>query len=100
MIIYVAHEYGGDKKNIELAAEKTRRLQLDDPDNTYICPLLIFAYLEYGEIGYDDEIEHCLEVLRKCDALLIASNVSRGIELEILEAKELNIAIYFDDDTK
>lgn len=93
MLIYVAHKYSGDEKNIERAKQITHDLQIADPENTYITPLLAFSHLKYNEQGYDDEIEHCMELLRMCDVLIVASEESKGIKLEILEAEEMGIEI-------
>ena len=57
MLIYVAHKFSGDKKNIERAKKITKGLQKRDLANCYICPLMAFSHLEYGEIGYEIELE-------------------------------------------
>lgn len=81
--IYVSHKFGGDTANIERAKKITHDLQVADLENCYICPLLAFSHLDYGEIGYDDEIELCLDLLSLCDALIVASDVSDGVQKEI-----------------
>jgi hypothetical protein len=55
MIFYVAHKHGGKEENIERAKQITRDLQVNDLQNAYICPLLLFSHLRYGEIVYDAE---------------------------------------------
>lgn len=97
MLCYVAHKYGGDPQNIEKAKNITHALQCLDPENTYITPLLAFSHMGYCECGYDEEMEHCLELLRMCDILIVASDLSKGVELEILEAQEMGMEIkYFE----
>lgn len=83
MIIYVAHRYGGDPKNIERAKKITHDLQVSDLENCYICPLTAFSHLEYGEIGFDEEMAICLDLLSVCDMLIVASEESRGVKMEI-----------------
>lgn len=83
MIIYVAHRYGGDPKNIERAKKITHDLQVSDLENCYICPLTAFSYIEYGEIGFDEEMAICLDLLSVCDMLIVASEESRGVKMEI-----------------
>lgn len=83
MLIYVAHEYGGKPENLKRAAKITHDLQVADLDNTYVCPLLLFSHLDYGEIGYDEEMELCLDVMSACDKLIVASNISEGVDREI-----------------
>lgn len=78
MLIYVAHEYGGDMDNVKKARRIVHDLQICDIQNLYICPLLALSHLEYGEVGFDEEIELCLDLLSVCDKLIIASQISDG----------------------
>ena len=94
MIYYVAHCFGGDKANIEKARKITHDLQVKDLANCYICPLLTFSHLEYGEIGYDDEMELCLDLLMCADRLIVASEISRGVQREIEFAKLVKMEIF------
>ena len=93
MLIYVAAKYGGDPANIERAKKITHDLQVKDIANCYICPLLTFSHLEYGEIGYDDEMELCLDVLQNCDKLIVASEISKGVQMEIDFAKLVKMEV-------
>ena len=86
-LYYIAHQYGGDKENIEKAKKITHDLQVKDLANCYVCPLLTFSHLDYGEIGYDDEMELCLDILQNCDKLIVASEISKGVQMEIKFAK-------------
>ena len=81
--IYVSHKFGGDPANMERAKKITHDLQVADLDNCYICPLLAFSHLDYGEIGYDQEMEICLDLLSVCDVLIVASDISDGVQEEI-----------------
>ena len=82
-LYYVAHRFGGDPVNIERAKKITHDLQVADLDNCYICPLLAFSHLNYGEIGYEQEMEICLDLLSVCDVLIVASDISDGVQKEI-----------------
>ena len=82
-LYYVAHRFGGDPANIEQAKKITHDLQVADLDNCYICPLLTFSHLKYGEIGYNEELELCLDILSVSDALIVASDISDGVQKEI-----------------
>lgn len=93
MIVYVAHKYSGDVANLEKAKKITRDLQKKDLANCYICPLLTFSCFEYGEIGYDDEMELCLDLLSVCDRLIVASDVSKGVQMEIDFAKLIKMEV-------
>lgn len=92
MRVYVAHAYGGKPENIERAKKITHDLQVKDLENCYICPLTAFSHLGYNEIGYDNEIALCLDLLQICDRLIVASEVSKGVQIEIDLAKKLKNA--------
>ena len=93
MLIYIAHKFSGDKTNIEKAKKITHDLQVKDLANCYICPLMTFSHLEYGEIGYDEEMELCLDLLSVCDRLIVASEISKGVQTEIDFAKLVKMEV-------
>ena len=94
MIIYVSHAFGGKLENLERAKQITHDLQVTDLENTYICPLLAFSYLQYGELGYDDEMNLCIDLLSECERLIVASEISKGVQLEIDFAKLVNMEVF------
>lgn len=89
MRVYVAHAYGGDPENIEKAKKITHDLQVNDLKNCYICPLTAFSHLGYNEIGYKEEMDLCFDLLQICDKLIVASEVSHGVQIEIDIARKL-----------
>lgn len=95
MIYYVAHKYGGDVSNLCRAKRITHDLQIADTDNTYICPLLVFSCFEYNELGYDVEMELCIDILSVCDKLIVASDISRGVQAEIDFANKVGMEVEF-----
>ena len=82
-ICYVSHCFGGNSANLERAKQITHDLQVNDPENCYICPLLAFSDLEYNEIGYDAEMALCIDLLSVADVLIVASDISEGVQKEI-----------------
>ncbi len=95
MLYYVAHKYGNSQKNFARAKAITHKLQTEDKENTYICPLLAFNHLTYGELGFDEEMELCLDLLSVCDALLVASEISPGVQREIDFAELVGMEVRF-----
>ena len=83
MMYYVAHAHGGNPENIERAKKITHDLQINDLENTYICPLMLFSHLRYGEVGYDAEMELCLDILSNCDKLIVVSDITKVVAKEI-----------------
>ena len=92
-LYYVSHQYGGNKENIEKAKKITHDLQMKDLANCYVCPLLTFSHLEYVELGYDGEMELCLDLLSVCDQLIVASEISKGVQMEIDFAKLVKMEV-------
>lgn len=82
-MIYVSHKFAGDPANMERAKKITHDLQVNDPENCYICPLLAFSHLGYNEIGHDEEMALCVDLLSVSDVLIVASDISDGVQKEI-----------------
>ena len=93
MLVYVSHCYGGNQENVERAKRITHDLQVENPTHCFICPLLAFSNLKYGEIGYDEEIEICLDLLSVCDVLIVASDISTGVQKEIDFARMVGMEV-------
>ena len=100
MIIYVAHAYGGKQENIDRAKKIIHDLQVKDLENCYICPLLAFSHLEYGEIGYDNEIELCLDILQNCEKIIVASEISKGVAKEVDFANLVGMEVEWLEDAE
>lgn len=100
MLIYIAHKFGNNFKNFQRAKKITHDLQVADLENTYVCPLLVFSHLKYGEIGYDAEMENCLDLLSACDKLIVASDISKGVQKEIDFAKLVNMEVEYLENAK
>ena len=92
-VIYVSHKFGGDSANMERAKQITHDLQVDDPENCYICPLTAFSHLGYNEMGYDEEMALCIDLLSVSDVLIIASDISKGVQKEIDFAKMVGMEV-------
>ena len=97
MLVFVSHCYGGNPENLERARRITHDLQVENPNHCFICPLLMFSHLQYGEIGYDEEIELCLDILSVCDQFLITSDISEEVRRELdfarlIELEALDLA--------
>ena len=93
MLVYVSHCYGGNPENVERARRITIDLQVENPTHCFVCPLLNFSCLDYGEIGYEQELEICLDLLSVCDYLIVASDVSKGVQKEIDFAKMVGMEV-------
>ena len=95
MIVYVSHKFGGDPENIERAKKITHDLQVNDTENCYICPLNAFSHLEYKELGYEQEMALCLDILSVSDILIVASEISEGVKREIEFAELVGMEVKY-----
>ena len=93
MRYYIAHKFQGDKKNIERVGKIARKLQLKHPENAYFSPLHAFSFLDYDDMPYDDFMEICLDFLSACDVLIVASEISKGVQMEIDFAKLVKMEV-------
>ena len=82
----------------ERAKKITRELQLKDRENCYLCPLLTFSHLEYGELGFEQEMDLCLDLMTVCDKLLVTSELSKGVCKEIDFANLINMEVEYLED--
>lgn len=99
MLVYVAHKFQAKQENLERAKKITHDLQVNDLENTYICPLLAFSHLQYGEIGYDEEMELCIDLLSECERLIVASDISKGVAREIDFANLVGMEVEYLEET-
>lgn len=101
-IYYVAHKYQAKQENFERAKKITHDLQVADLENTYICPLVAFSHLKYGEIGYNNEMENCLDLLSVADKLIVASDflTSKGVQKEIDFANLVGMEVEYLENTE
>lgn len=100
MTIYVSHIFQGKQENLERAKKITHDLQVKDLENCYICPLLAFSHLGYNEIGYEEEMALCEDLLTICDKLIVASDLSKGVCREIDFANLVGMEVqYLEEDT-
>lgn len=93
MIYYVSHCYHGNPDNVRKAEKITHDLQVDDPENCYICPLMAFSHLGYNEMGYDEEMALCIDLLSVSDVLIVASDISDGVQQEIDFARMVGMEV-------
>ena len=93
MRYYIAHKYQGDKSNIDRVGKIAKKLQIEHPEHAYFSPLHAFSFLEYNDMAYDDFMEVCYDFLSACDVLIVASEISKGVRMEIDFAKLVKMEV-------
>ena len=97
MLIYCSHKFGGKLENAKAAELKIKRLQLADPSNTYISPIHAFGIM-YNDMEYDMGLRLCIDLLAKCDKMVVLSKGSRGVRAEIKFCAENKIPVEFGEE--
>jgi hypothetical protein len=93
-LIYVAHPYGGKWRNKRKVERIIRQLIQQYPDYTFYSPIHALGFM-YSDIDYDKGMEHCLEILKRCDELWLCGRwfASKGCRIEVKFARQHDIPI-------
>lgn len=97
MMVYISHPYTGNEIENVMAAEKiAAELAREHPDVVFINPLAAMKHEGIAGLSYDVIITHCLELLSKCDALIMAGDweKSKGCVTEYEFARGVGKRIY------
>lgn len=95
MLIYIAGQYSGDvSHNIQIAKEES--LKLWKMGFTVFCPHMNTANFE-NDIPYNRVMDGCIEILEKCDAVVLLQNweQSTGAKIEKEFAENHDIPVYY-----
>ena len=93
--IYISHPYNGLLKNSVETEKIGKRLQGKFPEVLFVSP--IHAIMDdYEETKYIIGMDHCIELLRRCDAVAFFGDweTSRGCVAEYYAAKAYNKHIF------
>lgn len=94
-MIYLAHPYGGNERNAEDAKQIVCRLVKKFPGTVFLSPLQATGFY-YNDIPYITGMNHCIELLSRCDELWLCNGWqnSRGCCMEYAAAKTADMPIY------
>jgi hypothetical protein len=94
-LVYLGHPYGGDEANVEDAKQMVCDLVKKFSGRVFLSPLQATGFY-YGDIPYIAGMEHCIEMLSRCDELWLCKGWqdSKGCCMEWAVAKALGIPIY------
>ena len=93
---YVAHPFLGKPENVADAERIILKLLKLYPDVVFLSPLHATGFY-YFALSYELGMEHCFEMLKRCDELWLCDGWedSRGCKFEVEFAKEHNIPICY-----
>lgn len=94
--VYFAHPYGGNEENKSKVEELILKVNSDEV--IAISPIHAFGFT-YFKMSYIDGILPCIWLLNKCDEIWVHGDwsTSKGVLIEILMAKILNIPIVYKE---
>lgn len=90
-LIYVAHPYGGDRKNKNKVQRIIEDLINEYPQYCFVSPIHCFGFM-YDLMDYEEGMHHCFSLLDKCTEIWIYGD-SQGTRLEREYAQLYNIPI-------
>jgi len=95
-LVYIAHPFQGKPENVEDAQRIILELLKRDPKTVYLSPLHATGFY-YFALSYEDGMEHCFEMLKRCDELWLCEGweTSKGCNLEFGYAEELGMPIKY-----
>lgn len=95
-VVYLAHPYGGNEANVEDAKQIVRQLVKKFPGIVFLSPLQATGFY-YNDIPYLDGMNHCIELLSRCDELWLCERWqdSKGCCMEYAAAKMADMPIYW-----
>ena len=98
-LVYIAHPFNGDEKNVEDTRQIIKRLLKEYPNYVFLSPLQAVGFY-YDDVPYMQGIAHCFELLSRCDELWLCQDweKSRGCCMEYAFAKAKDIPVYCLDE--
>ena len=89
-IYYVSHPYGGKQKNEAKADVIVQAVQTEYPDICFISPVHAIR-CPYSKTDYILGLDYCLELLRRCDGIVMCGKwqESIGCVSEYMLAREI-----------
>lgn len=90
-LIYVAHPYGGDRKNKNKVQRIIEDLVNEYPQYCFVSPIHCFGFM-YDLMDYEEGMHHCFSLLDQCTEIWIYGD-SQGTRLEREYAEMYNIPI-------
>ena len=92
---YVSHAYGGKEENYNRAKQITHDLQVQRPQDCYLCPIMAFSHLHYLELGLDAQMEIRLDLLYLCDGIIVVGEKDEFVQREIDFAKMVDMEVHY-----
>lgn len=96
-MIYISHPYtGNEEANCEDAERIAAELSSKYQGTVFVNPLNAMRHLKDSPVPYDGVICQCIELLSKCDGIIMTGEWghSEGCKKEYAHAKKSNIRIW------
>ena len=97
--IYLSHPYTGDEEKNRLIARRiAARIVREYPGIAVVNPLDALHYAKMAELSYDKILKIDIELLSRCDAVLVRGDWERsiGCRREVQAAHERKIPIFWE----
>lgn len=97
--VYLSHPYTGDEdRNRLIARQIAARIVSEYPDIAVVNPLDALQYAKMTELSYDEILKIDIELLSRCDAVLVRGDWERslGCRREVKAAHERKIPVFWN----
>lgn len=93
-VVYVSHPFQNKLYNTIMIEETVKALSLANPNNLYICPVLLFGFM-YEDVDYETGLRMSMYLLNFCDEMQVYGDYknSVGCQREIEYCKTFNISV-------
>ena len=93
MLYYVSHLCTRNPADLYRIRAIVSELQLDDLENCYLCPAIVFSHLTNKDIPFDEEMELRLDLLSACDTLVVIPDIGRKEKREMEYAEMVGMEV-------
>lgn len=97
--VYLSHPYTGNEDKNRLAARQiAARIVSEYPGIAVVNPLDTLQYAKMAELSYDEILKIDIELLSRCDALLVQGDWehSQGCRREVQAAYARKIPVFWE----
>ena len=88
MLIYLSTSF-----YIETAKEAVEQFQVDDMENCYLCPVLVFSGLK--NLSEKEKMPLRLDLLSVCDEIIFLGDLNDEMKQELEFARLVNMEVSF-----
>lgn len=89
---------GGSGRSLMRARRVVKQMQVEDSENTYLCPFIALSYLAGSPLSFDDKMTLRLDLMCICDeVVVVGDDITEEVERELDFADSIGMAVRYID---